>query len=174
MDREIEVVVRVVRPHGLDEKPSLIDLFQISGIVGRKEWLTLRSVGYRKLLTRQKMWVNGGKLDRCFLLLIGKIILTRVMVRCAVMLKILCLGNRIRRDWRHHFHVKRLRLLLLRMVEMILTVLVYWGGLGRNDRQVRVLMRKRRVQKWLLDVTRLWMVEMQGIGHGHGCHCRVP
>jgi len=51
MHRKIEIVVRVVR---LDEESSLIDLFQISGIVGRKEWLTLKTVGYRKLLMRWK------------------------------------------------------------------------------------------------------------------------
>jgi len=129
MHRKIEIVVRVVR---LDEESSLIDLFQISGIVGRKEWLM-----------RWKWWVNGGKWDRCFLflLLIGEVILTRVMVHCAVMLKILCLGIRIPPDCRHHSHVKGLQ--LLRMVEMIVIVLRGWGGLGRDDRQVQALTRKR-------------------------------
>jgi len=140
MHRKIEIVVRVVR---LDEESSLIDLLQISGIVGRKEWLTLKTVGYRKLLMRWKGWVNGGNWHHCFLflLLIGEVILTRVMVHCAVMLKILCLGIRVPPDCRHHSHVKGLQ--LLRMVEMIVIVLRGWGGLGRDDRQVQALTRKR-------------------------------
>lgn len=131
-----------VRPHGLDEESRLY-LFQISGIVGRMGRLSLKSVGYMKLLTRLKMLVNRRRLDRYFLLLIGKVVLSRGMVRCAVMLKVFCLRVRIPPGDRHHSHVQLLLLVLLWCIAMmVLTVLVDRGGLG-SDRQVRALTPKR-------------------------------
>jgi hypothetical protein len=151
-----------VRPHGLDEKSSLLlDLFQISGILGRKGRLNLmQSVGYMKLLTGLlKMLGNGLFL---LLLLFGKVILlTLVMVCCcAVMRKVIALfrippGHRYRR---HHFLVKSLLLLLLLLLrgiaKTVLTVLMGCSLLGMAYRQVRALTPKRRVLK-LLDATLL-------------------
>ena len=76
------------RPHGVSEKWSL-NLLQVSGMVGRKGSLK-KTVGYRELLTHLKMRVNARR--HCFRrFLIGSVVLTREMVRCAVLLKIIAL-----------------------------------------------------------------------------------